>query len=184
MNKIYQKSFPGVKNAGFTLIELLVVVLIIGILSAVALPQYTKAVWKSRAAELQTLVKAVGQAQEVYFMATGHGAYSFDELDVSLPLTPMNGLDLGLATTDMRGNERYVVILNNRPGGDNWANTCAYFIVGPYAGSGFCMVQNNTINSSIPSGRVLCGGSDEFCINLMQGRRIGIVEGRPVYSFL
>ncbi|MBR3631797.1 MAG: prepilin-type N-terminal cleavage/methylation domain-containing protein [Elusimicrobiaceae bacterium] len=71
----------------FTLIELLVVVLIIGILSAIALPQYEKAVEKSKAAEAVTVLRAVSEAEEVYWLANGNFTDRFDLLDVDIAWT-------------------------------------------------------------------------------------------------
>ena len=72
-------------NAAFTLIELLVVVLIIGILAAVALPQYQKAVIRSRYATLKNLTHAIAQAQELYYLGNGQYATDFEDLDIGMP---------------------------------------------------------------------------------------------------
>ncbi len=70
---------------GFTLIELLVVVLIIGILAAIAVPQYQKAVMKSRYATLKNLVKSISEAQDVYFLTNNDYARNFTDLDINMP---------------------------------------------------------------------------------------------------
>ena len=68
---------------GFTLIELLVVVLIIGILAAMAMPQYFKAVERSRMAEAITLMDSVVKSQRRKFLQTNRYAEDFRGLDVA-----------------------------------------------------------------------------------------------------
>ena len=73
----------------FTLIELLVVVLIIGILAAIALPQYQKAVIKSRYATLKALTRSMADANEVIYMNNAHYTDQLDDLGV-LPNNKLN----------------------------------------------------------------------------------------------
>jgi len=66
----------------FTLIELLVVVLIIGILAAVALPQYQRAVDKSRAMKYIQVLQGIRRVLDVYYLANGSYTYDLTLLDV------------------------------------------------------------------------------------------------------
>ena len=71
---------------GFTLIELLVVVLIFGLLAAIALPQYRKAVLKSKYATVKDIVRVVKDAEQRYYMVNGDYTTNFEDLDIDYPL--------------------------------------------------------------------------------------------------
>ena len=134
--KVGVARMRGYQN-GFTLIELLVVVLIIGILAAVALPQYQKAVEKSKATQALVLLKALAQAQNVYHSANGNYASEFDQLDVEL--TSWTGKKKWYTyATDTRSNEDWSLQLFNHPTGSTRGNAIYVGrISGPYTGVGF-----------------------------------------------
>ena len=75
----------------FTLLELLVVVLIIGILAAIALPQYQRAVDKSRFAALMDLTKAIASANERFYLNNDRYSTRFAELDIDIPANSISG---------------------------------------------------------------------------------------------
>ncbi len=83
------KAWKALKRpqAGFTLIELLVVVLIIGILAAIAVPQYFKVVEKGKFAETMQWINGLKGAQERYLAKQGvyfSGAVASGSFDVNL----------------------------------------------------------------------------------------------------
>ncbi len=69
---------------GFTLIELLVVVLIIGILSAIALPQYQKAVTKAKFTDILIRTRTLAKAQNIYYLANNEFSSDYAALDIDL----------------------------------------------------------------------------------------------------
>jgi prepilin-type N-terminal cleavage/methylation domain-containing protein len=66
--KLLQHLNQKKKSEGFTLIELLVVIIIIGILSAIALPSFLNQASKARASEARTNVGAINRSQQAYYL--------------------------------------------------------------------------------------------------------------------
>lgn len=65
---------------GFTLIELMIVVAIIGILAAVAIPNFLEATNEAKAARIQADLSAIGAAVEIYHIKNGTYPSSLAEL--------------------------------------------------------------------------------------------------------
>lgn len=59
---------------GFTLVELIVVVIIIGILATIAVPQYMKAVERSRGGKARSALTQIAKAEKMY-SAENNGLY-------------------------------------------------------------------------------------------------------------
>jgi type IV pilus assembly protein PilA len=96
--KLLQHIFRNKKqDEGFTLIELLVVIIIIGILSAIALPSFLNQANKAKQSEAQTYVGSMNRAQQAYYSENNEFADNAN----------FNKLGLGVSTTTT--NYKYVI---------------------------------------------------------------------------
>ncbi len=164
---------------GFTLIELLVVVLIIGILSAIALPQYEKAVWKSRAGQLQTLVRSLHTAQTSYYMANGTYAQGFDELDLSFgAFQPNAELQAMAGFGELRVKDNLYALFV-----EGYGTSGAMFVSGPYASNGFAIFLYDWGN--IKPNVLYCaqvGNESNFCKKMYGGVEVANTGTYYYYS--
>ncbi len=114
------------KNRAFTLIEILVVVLIIGVLAAIAVPQYQIAVIKSRYMELISTGEAAHHAEEVYRLSNGEYTNMWTNLDIQIPenveitlYNPNPGTPALLVTSTKIPGIKYVIYLDQYNGNPN-----------------------------------------------------------------
>ena len=169
-------------SMGFSLVELLVVVLIIGILSAIALPQYEKIIEKSRATQALIFLRNIADAQKVYFMENGTYARKFSDLGIDIPWT---GTEEGVVyprITDTRSNQQWSVQIQ----WDTDADSLTYIIRlnGKYKGGGFAIYngragkpESNTICLERRSyGVIFQGQPGDYCIKIMNSTAL------PAYS--
>jgi prepilin-type N-terminal cleavage/methylation domain-containing protein len=164
---------------GFTLIELLVVVLIIGILAAVALPQYEKAVLKSRASKAQTYVRQLANAMEMYYLSNGSYPKYFSDLDIDFSsafpnklakseLDPYAG---GVTSTEVLSNGEIELIIY-RYGPAIYSKARVRDSNEKRTGSGFAFLHATYVENEAYKGKMICfdrlrGNQSNFCRGVM-----------------
>ena len=167
----------------FTLIELLVVVLIIGILAAIAVPQYQKAVEKSKSAQAVTMLKSVYQAAQEYYLANGTWPTSFADLSVTPPWTGTTTWYEAPDNKDALSDGNWSIQIN-RSTDDSRLGIAIGRLSGKYKGGGFVIWNTYPPEYAVPLNEITCVEKKEevktpgnYCQKVMQSGNLIITGG-------
>ncbi len=177
------KNIQKSAKRGFTLIELLVVVLIIGILAAIALPQYQIAVGKSRVAEAMSKINTAKDAVERYYLV--HGKYPDGIL--YNPQTFSDMMDISLP--QLKSNETFVYYPNvyisygfNTGGGEVNISQILDRAEDHWKRGIQCWTNDTSITNSIPQKICISVCGHDHIVRLWGSPEVGCVIGVPEYN--
>ncbi len=170
---------------GFTLIELLVVVLIIGILAAIALPQYQKAIEKSKGVQAITLLKTIADATELHYLSNGTWpSYDLAELAVDIPAWAGHEGVLGSSQRVSSSLDWNFAVYNT--GSRQYRMER---LKGPFRGAGFVWQMTTTDPVNIPVKTILCvelkstiTNPGSYCEKIFKGKKTNWNGSSRVYK--
>ena len=142
------------KEEGFTLIELLVVIIIIGILSAIALPSFLNQANKAKQSEAKQYLASINKGQQAYYAENG-----------SFIIDPTNISQLGLGIKTATSNYSYTVGGETGASARSWTESAAAGLK-VYAGIVFLTAADgaNTSQTILCEGSVATVGADPTAV--------------------
>ncbi|WP_375471652.1 type IV pilin-like G/H family protein [uncultured Nostoc sp.] len=99
-------------DEGFTLIELLVVIIIIGILSAIALPSFLNQANKAKQSEAKTYVGSMNRAQQAFYLENSSFSTSIGALGLGIATQTVNYTYTAVSGGDVSSINNRATVIN------------------------------------------------------------------------